>query len=303
MHQKDSKRGLSSFLNSVFETYHRPEYLGSDPLEFVHRYEDPWDQEAVAIVAALLAYGKVKQIRASVERVLQAMGGGAHPSDWIRSAGKRDWAALHPVKHRFNSGQDLQILLTLIRETWANHGSVGGAFSKFNSVEGDISTALNQLIAMWKERARDLGAGDSFYYLLTAPEDGSCCKRWMMLLRWVGRRDSLDLGLWQTGSRLLSKEQKRGAVRPSQLLMPLDTHTGQLAQLLGLTHRRSLGFRAVLEVTSALAEVDPADPVRFDFSLARLGIMDLCQKRYRVEICSKCTLLPVCQIAKNSRSR
>ena len=68
-----AKSPLQPFLDQVFDRYHRAVHLGSDPLEFVHRYSNPWDQEVVALVAAQLAYGNVRQIRASVQRWIDLM--------------------------------------------------------------------------------------------------------------------------------------------------------------------------------------------------------------------------------------
>jgi len=76
-------------------------------------------------------------------------------------------------------------------------------------------------------------------------------------------------------------------LKASQLVLPLDTHTGRISQYLGLTRRRTLGWVAALEVTAALRQCDPGDPTRYDFSMARLGILDLCQRRYRAELDGK----------------
>jgi hypothetical protein len=46
----------------------------------------------------------------------------------------------------------------------------------------------------------------------------------------------------------------------------------RIALALGLTRRPNADLTAALETTAALRVFDPIDPVRFDFSLARLGI-------------------------------
>jgi uncharacterized protein (TIGR02757 family) len=104
------------------------------------------------------------------------------------------------------------------------------------------------------------------------------------------RKDALDLGWWGKW------------FQPHELVMPLDTHTGRLVQYLGLTERKTLNWKVALEVTQGLKSLDPEDPVRFDFSLARLGILDRCEKRFRVDICTQCVLLPVCKFAKQHTS-
>jgi uncharacterized protein (TIGR02757 family) len=118
-----------------------------------------------------------------------------------------------------------------------------------------------------------------------------------MFLRWMGRRDAVDPGLW-TEQGAMAPVVRGRALHASQLIIPLDTHTGRISQYLGLTKRKSLNWRAACEVTERLRLCDPQDPVKYDFALARLGILDLCQKKYRVEVCSTCELLPECRFAR-----
>jgi uncharacterized protein (TIGR02757 family) len=295
---------LAPFLDQLHARFHQPGLLYSDPLEFPHQYADPWDREAVAVRAALLAYGRVKQIRASIADALARMGTvSTSPSDFVRSLedparAARAARAFKGWVHRFNSGRDLMILFRLLARSWREHGSLGAHFLGYLEPDAaDISDALSALVAEWRKWSgtrRD----HSFQYLLTSPADGSCCKRWCMLLRWMGRDDGMDLGLWSRASKLAETFPAGRRLRADQLVMPLDTHTGRISQYLGLTRRKSLGWLAAREVTASLRQCDAADPARYDFALARLGILDLCQKRFRVEICRNCELLPACRFAR-----
>ncbi len=83
-------------------------------------------------------------------------------------------------------------------------------------------------------------------------------KRWMMFLRWMVRKDSLDLGLWEDVDR-------------RDLVIPLDTHTFHTGRRLGLIRRKSYDWKAAVELTEALRSFDPDDPVRYDFALYRWG--------------------------------
>jgi uncharacterized protein (TIGR02757 family) len=80
----------------------------------------------------------------------------------------------------------------------------------------------------------------------------------MMFFRWMVRRDALDMGLWS-------------GIDPADLIVPLDTHTHRVGLRLGLLTRRSYDMKAALELTETLRRFDPADPVRYDFALYRLG--------------------------------
>jgi len=119
-------------------------------------------------------------------------------------------------------------------------------------------------------------------YLLTSPDDGSACKRMNLYLRWMVRRTPPDLGLWSF-------------VDPAKLVMPVDTHIHRIATFLGLNDRKSADWKAARGITDRLAEFDAADPVRYDFALCRLGILDLCSVRKKKENCDVCMLREVCR--------
>lgn len=292
---------LRDFLNQLQARYHGPQYLSSDPLEFVHHYTDPWDQEVVALVAALLAYGNVKQIRKSVAEALRRMEESAgSPAAFVRNPEPK---AFRGFVHRFNVGGDIVTLAKLIQESWERHGSVGAHFlSYLHPDDANISAALARFIAEWRSWARK-PKRSSFQYLLTSPSDGSCCKRWCMFLRWMGRRDDVDPGLWTANSPLAETFPDGRTLRADQLIIPLDTHTGRISQYLNLTRRKSLNWEAAVEVTENLKSCHSTDPVRYDFAISRLGILDLCQKSFRVEICRNCELLSVCGFAKSAAKK
>lgn len=288
---------LGPFLEKVWAKYHCPEHLGSDPVEFVHRFADPWDQEVVALISAQLAYGNVKQIRRSIQDWLERIRAShGSPSEWVRGGG-----ALSGFVHRLHRDEDLTALARLLRLSWERHGSLGAHL--VGGLEPGALTferALNQLLSDWKSWHRERtgkAPSRSLAHFLSAPAQGSCCKRWCMLLRWMGRRDvsrGVDLGLWMSGSPLLGA---RPGLQSDQLVLPLDIHVGRISQYLGLTRRKSLNWKAALEITERLRGVDPEDPVRYDFALARLGILDLCKNRYVPGTCERCELFGACRLA------
>jgi len=304
---------LGTFLNQLQTRYHSREFLGSDPLEFVYRYSDPLDQEAVALLAAVLAYGNVKQIRKSVADALSRMEELAgSPQAFVRALGNESRTSLVSRKkareafgsfvHRFNRGDDLVLLMRLLALSWEKYGSMGGHFLTFLQDDSpNIGDALTAFIAEWRGWAGPRRP-ETFEYLLTSPADGSCCKRWCMFLRWMGRRDDLDPGLWTRTSPLRPTFPEGRTLESRQLILPLDTHTGRISQYLGLTRRKSLNWKAAVEITGNLSLCDAADPTRYDFAMSRLGILDLCQRTYREAICQQCQLLTVCKFAAKKRN-
>ena len=272
-------QATQTLLEELARRYHREDFLETDPLEFVHRYSDPWDREAVALLAAVLAYGNAKQVRKSVANCLERMAE-VHPSPsvFVRSLTTEEgWRAARAVLkthvHRFNRGDDLATLFELLAKSWDRYGSLGGHFLRYLEPEAEtFADALDALIVDWRKEAGPKGKG-TFSYLLTAPRDGSCCKRWCMLLRWMGRTDELDLGLWMAGSPLSHTFPPGKGLRSSQLVIPLDTHIGKLSRKLGLRRRKTLDWKAALEITERLRRMDPADPIRYDFAMVRAGML------------------------------
>lgn len=71
----------------------------------------------------------------------------------------------------------------------------------------------------------------------------------------------VDFGIWKS-------------IKPSELLCPLDVHSGNVARKLGLLTRKSNDLKAVIELTEQLKQFDAADPIKYDFALFGLGIFE-----------------------------
>lgn len=290
---------LRASLEELYERYHQREYLVSDPLELVWEGQTLLEREWLAVTASGLAYGNAGVVRKSVRSACLRLG--ACPAERIealldpseREALGREMQGWY---HRWNRGEDLVKLWTLIAWSWKQHGSVGQDFVRFlKPTDLTIESALNQFMSHWREVAEKefhFELTRSFLSLLSRPLQGSACKRSCMLLRWMGRDDELDPGDW-------NHLRLKGGIRPSQLVIPIDTHTGRISQYLGLTNQKNLNWKMALEVTKSLRAIDPIDPTRFDFAICRLGILDLCQKRYQKSICESCSLLRVCRFAQS----
>ena len=267
-------------------------FVETDPVKFVHRYEDPRDQEIAGLVSAAFAYGSVVLIFRAVERILGEMGPSprAFLEQWDPA---RDAARYRGFRHRFHGAKDVALFLSLVAQAIRRHGSLRALFAKgVDAGATDAGPALARFV-------EEILAGDArpFFrsgrvaqrspvrYLLSSPEDGSACKRMLLYLRWMLRpADGVDLGTWA------------GVMPPSKLLIPLDTHTFRITRYLGLTARSSGDWRAAQEVTAALKRLDPADPVRYDFALCRLGILDLCPAKRDETKCVPCDLYDVCRL-------
>ena len=243
-----------------------------DPLQLVLRYTNPRDQEVAGLIAAAFAYGRAETIVANIGAVLAKMRGG--PYAYLRSFDPKEaMSRFAGFAHRFHKTNDLVAFFGCIARALREHGSLGALFEKsYDASEPDIAGSLTRFVDA-------LGADG---YLTSSPVDGSACKRMNLYLRWMVRRTAPDLGLWTF-------------VDPAKLVMPLDTHVHRIATFLGLSDRKSGDWKTARALTDALARFDAADPVRYDFALCRLGILDLCSRKQKKENCDVCLLRDVCR--------
>lgn len=282
-------RGPSAVLKEkldVIAARYDARFVETDPVKFVHRWDDPREQEIAGLIAAAFAYGSVVLIFRAVERILAPMG--ASPRAFLEGFDpKRDAALYRGFRHRFHGAKDLVLFLTLLSRALREHGSLGALFAKgVRPDDPHVGPALSRFVAEILAYRHERGGRRSpVRYLLSSPADGSACKRMLLYLRWMIRpADGVDAGAWA------------GVVPPSKLVIPLDTHTFRITRYLGLTARNQGDWRAAEEVTAALAALDPADPVRYDFALCRLGILDLCPAKRDEKKCVPCDLYDVCRL-------
>ncbi|WP_173198524.1 TIGR02757 family protein [Geobacter sp. SVR] len=265
-----------------------PRHLANDPLSFCHRYPDPADREVAAVIASSFAYGNVLIILRTLESIFAALG--PSPRRYAECfEPKQGLAAFSGFKHRFNDSRDLCALLWAIRLMIEQRGSIGAFFlAGHDSAAGDVTAALNTYSAevlgldYRPVFGRDTLPGDSYFpFFFPAPASGSACKRLCMFLRWVVRpADGIDLGLWH-------------GIAPSQLVIPVDTHIQRISSYLDFTRRKNADWRMAREITAALGVLDPDDPVKYDFSLAHLGISEKCNGVDR-DICLTCGIAEIC---------
>jgi uncharacterized protein (TIGR02757 family) len=261
----------------------------ADPIEFVHRYADPADRELVALVASSLAFGNVKALRAKIEDALARIGpevARAADDPALLTRLLRGW------KHRVYKDRDLTGLLVGARRVQRAEGSLGAALARELSAAPDLRAALSAWVsAIRREGGLDAdGRGRGGMHILPDPAKGSAVKRLMLLLRWMARpADGVDLGLWP--------------IPTSMLLVPLDTHIHKLGRNLGLTARRDVSWKTAEEITAGLRRYDPEDPVKYDFSLCHLGMLQRCPSRRDPVRCEGCGIQSVCRHwAKKTRA-
>jgi uncharacterized protein (TIGR02757 family) len=265
-----------------------PLHLSNDPLSFCHRYSKPGDQEVAAVIASAFAYGGIKIILRTLESIFAELG--PSPRAYVETFDPGNaLKAFSGFKHRFNDGRDLVALLWAVRLMIDAAGSVNAFFLRSHDASAqDITAGLNGYAAAVLAldyrpvfRSNTAPSGSYFPFLFPAPAAGSACKRLCMFLRWVVRpADGIDLGIWR-------------GISPSQLVIPVDTHISRICSYLGFTRRTSADWRMAQEITAALRHLDPSDPVKYDFSLAHLGISEGCTGADPLR-CLSCALKDIC---------
>jgi uncharacterized protein (TIGR02757 family) len=221
-------------------------YEKPDPVLVALRHRDEW----AALVCALFGYGRADAIVAFLDRfdfsLLEA------DEEQIR-------LQLGHLYYRFQSGEDIIQFITTLRRL-RRETSLEEAFKTGYAKEQSVIEGINALIAALGQvnDYRSRGYGFLIGKEALKLRGASPFKRWLMYLRWMVRKDAIDMGLWQGVAR-------------RDLIIPLDTHTFRVSQRLGLLRRRSYDLQASVELTETLRRFDSEDPVKYDFALYRLG--------------------------------
>jgi len=193
--------------------------------------------------------------------------------------------SLAGFKHRFNTGNDIADLLEILKIVLKKFGSIEKAFlAGYRKEDKNIIPALTifceRLYRLYENNSRR-PISKGFQFLLSSPSNGSVCKRLNMFLRWMVRSDDVDLGLWKS-------------IDKSKLVVPVDTHIARLCKILGLYKRKTLSIKAAMEITESFKKIEPADPVKYDFALSRIGIIENCTGKLR-RTCKSCELFRFCK--------
>ncbi|MDO9018434.1 MAG: TIGR02757 family protein [Deltaproteobacteria bacterium] len=254
--------------------------LAADPLRFAHRYADPDDRALVALLSALMAFGRIATIGQKLEDLCLRLG--PRPAMVLRDD---DRAALHErlrgFKHRTFRGADVADLLFALGEDLRREGRVLAALERAWDEHHELRAALGQWVHGLRAAAWPGGADRAQSHLLPDPSGPSASKRLMLFLRWVVRRSGVDLGL--------------SSIPASALLMPVDVHVHRIARNLGFTARTDASWRTAEEITAALRGLSADDPVQYDFALCHLGISGRCPSSNKLpERCEGCALRTVC---------
>lgn len=244
---------LKRFLNEKVKQYNAVEFIENDPVSIPHLFFKPQDIEISGFITAIISWGQRPVILKNAATLMQKMDYAPH--DFVLHSGENDLKDFKSFVHRTFNGDDVVYFLTALKRIYRNDETMGALFEKLTT-----KFSFPEAVHHFRNEIFNVHAAPRTRKHLGDPVKNSACKRLMMFLRWMARKDDngVDFGIWN--------------ISPSQLYCPLDVHSGRVARQLGLLQRRQDDWKAVEELTSNLRLLDASDPVKYDFALFGLGI-------------------------------
>ncbi len=250
---------LKIFLDKKVDEYNQPFFIETDPVLIPHLFTKKQDIEIAALFSAIFAWGNRTTIINKSKELLQLMD--MAPYQFCLNHSYKDLKRLLGFKHRTYNDTDLLYFIEFFRVHYSTYNSLEDAFARWIN-KNDLTT----------EKAL-IGFREYFFSLesvpsrtkkhISSPANNSTCKRLNMFLRWMVRKDThgVDFGIWNN-------------ISPAQLVCPIDLHVARVAKRFNLLHRKPIDWKAALELTHYLRTLDSHDPVKYDFALFGLGVME-----------------------------
>lgn len=248
---------IKEFLDEKADRYNHPDFIESDPIQIPHQYSEKNDIEISAFLASAIAWGQRVTIIKNLQKLMALMDHA--PYDFVINHSENDLERLSYFKHRTFNGEDCKFFIRSLKNIYLNHSSIGDLVQNIFLEKKDVFEVLSGLRKVFFEIEYPTRTQKHFSNVLK----GTSAKRLNMFFRWMIRKDNcgVDFGLWEK-------------IPMSELYLPLDVHTGNVARKLGLLKRKQNDWKAVEEITSVLKSFDPIDPVKYDFALFGLGVFE-----------------------------
>jgi uncharacterized protein (TIGR02757 family) len=248
---------VKALLDAKLLEYNQPGFIADDPISIPHRFSRKQDIEITAFWVSMLAWGQRKSIINSANKLIALMDNAPH--DFVLNHAETDRKRFLDFVHRTFNATDALYFLDFFQRYYQQHDSLEQAFSRFISpADEHVEAALIGFHRLFFDHPY---APQRTRKHVSTPERKSTCKRLNMFLRWMVRQDNagVDFGIWQE-------------IKPGQLLVPLDVHVERQARMLGLIERKQTDWQTVLELSATLRQLDPSDPVKYDYALFGMGV-------------------------------
>lgn len=272
--KKQLPTSLSDFFNDKVALYNQPSFIPNDPVCIPHMFTKKQDIEIAGLFAAVFAWGNRTTIIQKSKELMQLMG--QAPYDFCIHHTDKDLQKLLQFKHRTFNATDLLYFIEFLQHHYTHYKSLEDAFILPKEKH---STTRHSKMKLWDDplqgpMAKALIHFQEYFFSLASapprtrkhiasPAKGSTCKRLNMYLRWMVRKDKngVDFGIWTK-------------LKPADLICPIDLHVARVSKRFGLLHRKQIDWQAAVELTNYLKTLDPKDPVKYDFALFGLGVIE-----------------------------
>lgn len=247
---------IKAFLDEKYLQYNQPFFIETDPIQIPKIFIVKEDIEIAAILTATIAWGNRQSIIKNGDKLMKMMGG--QPHDFVMNASADELVSLRNFVHRTFNGDDCMYFIRSLHNIYQNFGGLQQVFQNGYTSSNTVFSALAGFYEVFFSLP-----GERTRRYISNVEKSASAKRLNMFLRWMVRTDrsKVDFGMWN-------------GIPASALMLPLDVHTGNVARKLGLLTRKSNDWKTVEEVTAALRNFDPFDPVKYDFALFGLGAFE-----------------------------
>lgn len=249
---------IKELLDEKYFQFNNTSFIETDPISIPHQFSKKEDIEIASLLVATIAWGQRTSIINNGNKLMRLMND--EPHDFILNFSKKDAARFEGFVHRTFNSTDCVFFLNSLKHIYTKHGGLEAAFSTdFSSKETDVKNAITNFRALFLNTEHQSRSEKH----ISNPSAKSSAKRLCMFLRWMVRKDKhgVDFGIWKS-------------IKPAQLCLPLDLHTGNVSRKLGLLNRTQNDWQAVEEITSVLRTFDKNDPIKYDFSLFGLGAFE-----------------------------
>ena len=248
---------IAAILEEKFAFFNHPRFIEHDPIQIPHLFSQLQDKEIMGFWVAILSWGQRKTILQNARTLIDLMDG--TPYDFILHHQETDLKRFESFKHRTFQYPDTLYFINFFKQHYQRNNSLETAFTiGLHPEDLSIEKGLNGFYNYFFDSE---WSPDRTKKHIASPLKNSACKRINMFLRWMVRKDDggVDFGLWNT-------------IKPTQLVCPLDVHSMRTASLLGLMKEDKANWKTALALTNTLRELDPTDPVKYDFALYGMGI-------------------------------
>lgn len=250
---------LKLFLDEKVKEYNQPAFIQDDPISIPHRFSKKQDIEIAGLFAAVFSWGNRKTIINKSNELIGLMDDAPH--DFILHHKETELKKMLSFRHRTFNATDALYFIYFLKNFYKKNNSLENAFS--DGTKRNDRTVENGLIHFHNLFFSHQNSPVRTRKHIPTPEKKSACKRLNMFLRWMVRNDNcgVDFGIWKS-------------IKPAQLVCPLDLHVDRVARRYGLVKNKNTNWETAVELTDNLRRFDPIDPVKYDFALFGIGVLE-----------------------------